>query len=176
MQLLSCKIDTIFGYNWHRHTKHPFQLGKRPSAPLQADAHSVQMLTNSWGTNFSLDLTSPSVDLEKTFLQRWAAQAPRPSFHTSFCGNSSHVFQSRPADEQTLSSFFCRGTGPLCHIHNPSQNFSTAPQQTNQQILLLLRQETPLPREKCPAQGQTCNYCHKLFKCLPTGCQGSAIL
>ena len=38
VQVHSCKIDTTFGYKWHRQTKHPFQLW---------NAHSVQMLTNS---------------------------------------------------------------------------------------------------------------------------------
>ena len=55
-----------------------------------------------------------------------------------------------------------RRTGPLCHIHNTSQKFSTAPSRAISKSCFFCGNKTPHPREKCPAQGQTCNYCHKL--------------
>ena len=67
----------------------------------------------------------------------------------SFSRFREHIFyrdgQRKPEDPPfTLAFKPCllkrpnRRTGPLCHIHNISQKFWTAPQQTNQQILLLL--------------------------------------
>ena len=57
-----------------------------------------------------------------------------PPFTLAFAASQAVSFE-----EVQQTNKLYRGTGPLCHIHNTSQKFSTAPQQTNQQVLLLLR-------------------------------------
>ena len=44
----------------------------------------------------------------------------------------------------------------------PARNFQRPPSRPISKSCFFCGSQTPHPREKCPAQGQTCNYCHKL--------------
>ena len=53
------------------------------------------------------------------------------------------------------------------HVHyttstTPTRNFQRPPGRPVSKSCFFCGSKTPHPREKCPAQGQTCSYCHKL--------------
>ena len=162
MQVLSCKTDTTFGYKWHGQTKHPFQPGKRPYAPPQADVRSVQMLTKFMRDKFLFGLNESFSRFREDIFYRDGQRKPEdPPFTLAFVVSQAVSFEATQQTNKLLAHSSIEEQVHYATSTTPARNSQRPPNRPNSESCFFCGNKTQHPRDICPAQGQTCSYCQK---------------
>ena len=84
-----------------------------------------------------------------------------PPFTLVFVVTQAVSFEAAQQTNKLLAHFFEEQVHYTTST-TPTRNFQRPPGKPVSNSWFFCGSKTPHPREKCPAQGQTCSYCHKL--------------
>ena len=99
---------------------------------------------------------------EDIFYRDGQCKAEDPPFTLAFVITQAVSFEAAQQTNKLLAHSFIEEQVHYITSMTPTRNFQWPPGKPVSKCCFFCGSKTPHPREKCPAQGQTCSYCHKL--------------
>ena len=99
---------------------------------------------------------------EDIFYRDGQRKAEDPPFTLAFVVSQAVSFESAQQTNKLLAHCSIEEQVHYATSTTPARNFQRPPSRPINKSCFFCGSKAPHPREKCPAQGQACSYCHKL--------------